>query len=271
MIRRKITALIVLYMLITGSNAYALGTSNKSVLIAHRGFSQEVYENTIPSIIEAHSHFFDGVEIDVIETKDGILILSHSDKIVLKKPDREIVFYILEENYPNVSQYILQESQEYGDIHFSRLEDALEVLSLLDMHVVLHCKVHTISFFQNVARVVNASSMKGKCIYNIDSANSEWMNAILEIDPSAVFQISYGQLQEGINVDNNSRFIITIEMGTVDDDEIIRIGDQYTLYIWNVTDENYEHVKLLNPDYIEFSDEVDLKCIIIQELWLKNY
>lgn len=161
----KVFFITLLFIALTNT-VYALG--ERPILIAHRGFSLGVYENTIPSIIEARSHLFDGVEIDVIETKDGILVLSHSDKIEIYKPNgEETVFHIMKENYSDINQHVLQESSEYGDIRFSRLDDALKMLALLDMDVVLHCKIHTLEFFQKVARTVAQSSMKGKCILTL--------------------------------------------------------------------------------------------------------
>ena len=53
----------------------------KVTLIAHRGYSAQAPENTIPAIQKAAEYGFDYVEIDVRQTKDGVWVLIHDEDI----------------------------------------------------------------------------------------------------------------------------------------------------------------------------------------------
>lgn len=46
-------------------------------LIAHRGFSVQAPENTVPAIEKARQYGFDTAEIDVRQTQDGVWVVSH--------------------------------------------------------------------------------------------------------------------------------------------------------------------------------------------------
>lgn len=50
-------------------------------LIAHRGYSCQAPENTVPAIEAAADYGFDTVEIDVRQTQDGVWILSHDEDV----------------------------------------------------------------------------------------------------------------------------------------------------------------------------------------------
>lgn len=53
-------------------------------------------------------------------------------------------------------------------------------------------------------------------------------------------------------------------MGTLDDEEIEKVNKEYTIYMWNVSESDYIHAIALMPEYIEFTDDVDLKRIVIE-------
>lgn len=54
---------------------------DKIQLVAHRGYSAQAPENTIPAISKAREYGFDSVEIDVQQTSDGVWVLSHDDEV----------------------------------------------------------------------------------------------------------------------------------------------------------------------------------------------
>ncbi len=46
-------------------------------IIAHRGASKVCEENTVDAFLRAHEMGADGVELDVQETLDGVLVVRH--------------------------------------------------------------------------------------------------------------------------------------------------------------------------------------------------
>src|SRR5690606_35216840 len=53
----------------------------KTVIIAHRGASKDAPENTRSALDEAFRQGAPVIEFDVRETKDGVLVLFHDDKL----------------------------------------------------------------------------------------------------------------------------------------------------------------------------------------------
>lgn len=67
---------------ITLSSVFIKGTDREKIhLIAHRGYSSQAPENTVPAIEKAAEYGFDCVEIDVQQTQDGVWVLSHDSDV----------------------------------------------------------------------------------------------------------------------------------------------------------------------------------------------
>lgn len=54
---------------------------DRITLVAHRGYSAQAPENTLPAIQKAAEYGFDYVEIDIRQTKDGVWVLMHDENI----------------------------------------------------------------------------------------------------------------------------------------------------------------------------------------------
>lgn len=54
---------------------------SRITLVAHRGYSAQAPENTLPAIQKAAEYGFDYVEIDIRQTKDGVWVLMHDENI----------------------------------------------------------------------------------------------------------------------------------------------------------------------------------------------
>lgn len=54
---------------------------DRMTLVAHRGYSAQAPENTLPAIQKAAEYGFDYVEIDIRQTKDGVWVLMHDENI----------------------------------------------------------------------------------------------------------------------------------------------------------------------------------------------
>jgi len=55
--------------------------TEKPLVIAHRGASKEAPENTLPAFERAKRIGSDGVELDVLPTKDGTLVVTHNEQL----------------------------------------------------------------------------------------------------------------------------------------------------------------------------------------------
>ncbi|MEG0580302.1 MAG: glycerophosphodiester phosphodiesterase family protein, partial [Niameybacter sp.] len=54
---------------------------NKMLIIAHRGYSSVAPENTIPAFLEAIDANADYIELDVQESKDGVVMVTHDSNL----------------------------------------------------------------------------------------------------------------------------------------------------------------------------------------------
>ena len=95
--------------------------------LAHRGVPSRVPENTLPSFQEAFKTDVDGVELDVMETADGVLIVSHSHDLEQITGSSGNVWEM-----PYAAIASLNAAYRWGDkfphTTIPRLEDVLEAL-----------------------------------------------------------------------------------------------------------------------------------------------
>jgi len=63
------------YWVITDKSIFG---SKKNIFIAHRGQTYDVPENTLESFLDATKKGFDWIEIDILKTKDGVIVCSHN-------------------------------------------------------------------------------------------------------------------------------------------------------------------------------------------------
>ena len=63
------------YWVITDKSIFG---SKKNIFIAHRGQTHDVPENTLESFLDATKKGFDWIEIDILKTKDGVIVCSHN-------------------------------------------------------------------------------------------------------------------------------------------------------------------------------------------------
>jgi glycerophosphoryl diester phosphodiesterase len=59
-------------------------------LIAHRGISRELPENTLPAFLRALELGADGIELDVHATKNGVVVVHHDDIPKAKAPSKAL-------------------------------------------------------------------------------------------------------------------------------------------------------------------------------------
>ena len=52
--------------------------TSKSMMISHRGVTKKFPENTVEAFVDAEKLGFEGIELDVIASKDGVLYCSHN-------------------------------------------------------------------------------------------------------------------------------------------------------------------------------------------------
>lgn len=128
--------ILIILILTTISSVYA-----ETKCIAHRGFHQNAPENSIESIKAAEMIGADGIELDIVHTKDGYPIIMHDKKLKrtathagtnICNTDKKIKKLLLNE--------VLENCKLRDQSNIPTLRDALEILEQSNMLVFLELK-----------------------------------------------------------------------------------------------------------------------------------
>lgn len=111
----------------------------RPLYLAHRGVPSRAPENTLPAIQEAFRLGMDGIEIDVMETADGELIVKHDHEL---EGSTEGTGYVWKTPYQSIAG--LNAAHRWGDkfppTGIPRLVDVLEVLP---EHMIINIELKT--------------------------------------------------------------------------------------------------------------------------------
>jgi glycerophosphoryl diester phosphodiesterase len=230
--------------------------------IAHRGEASRVSENTIPAIKEAIKYSYNGVEIDLRRTSDGVIILNHDKKVTGSVNGKTVTYTVSKTTYKKLKKVVLMSDEEYGDIYMATFEEVLKFAQENNIELAIHCKIQDDEFLTTVAQMVVDNDMSGKCIYNVVSDYENRIKLITSIDKNARFHVKYTYLFENDNglfdFLDNSRIAITVKANLLDDDIFNKIKESGGLfYTSSVNNENIMKVLSYEPDYIEYSEKVD--------------
>jgi glycerophosphoryl diester phosphodiesterase len=72
-----VLGLIVRYLYFWNVRDVGLHPENRLLVLGHRGAPSQAPENTLPGFLFAFDAGLDGIELDVMETADGDLIVTH--------------------------------------------------------------------------------------------------------------------------------------------------------------------------------------------------
>lgn len=232
--------------------------------IAHRGATFAAPENTLPALTAAARDGCTGVEIDIRQTSDGVIVLSHNEKVKGTVNGEQTTLSISKSTYEALCALSFGQDANGGDIGIATLPQALELLRSLDMTVAIHCKIYDTDFLRQAARTVRECGMSGRCAYNTDKDFDVTFPVILSEDPGAAFHVPYETAFADPTVKelvtDPGKIIVTVEAGALSDEAAARIrADGFGFYIWNVTAESFSAALAAAPDYIEFVSGVSVK------------
>ncbi|MCF0145356.1 MAG: glycerophosphoryl diester phosphodiesterase membrane domain-containing protein [Eubacterium sp.] len=153
-------------------------------IIAHRGDSYRAPENSMPAFVLAAEEEADLVELDVHQTKDGVIIVSHDDD--LTRVSGQSVF-VHDLTYEEVSQLETGSwfSEEYRGLHLSTLDEVLKFFyDYPDIELIIEIKPsefdHDIE--QAVMDVITENDMKERS--TIISLNYDTIANVKKLDPT---------------------------------------------------------------------------------------
>ena len=150
-------------------------------IYCHRGLSSEAPENSLEAIDLAISSLSDGVEIDVQETKDGVVIVCH-DASLKRIAGKKI--NIADVTYEELKQYDI--SYYFSKDHeFTCIPTLEEVMSLVKgrAHLLIELKRNSASadLAAKVVGLIEQYEMEYQC--SIQSSDYAYLRQVNELNP----------------------------------------------------------------------------------------
>lgn len=167
-------------------------------IVAHRGDSVNAPENTMPAFEMALLENPDWIELDVFQTKDGVIVVCHDDYLYRVSGKK---VYVHDLTYEEIMQLDVGSwfSKEYSDVRISTLD---EVLKLYKDEVPVQIEIKYTGYGTNleekVLEVINANQMHDQVI--ITSLNAKPLIRIKELDPDMIttysMYVAWGHIED---------------------------------------------------------------------------
>lgn len=230
-------------------------------ITAHRGSSKSAPENTIAALEAAIYELSDFAEIDVQETKDGIVVLCHDTTL---KRFTGAPVKVSSVTYEELEKMSAGEwfSQEFADEKFPTLE---EVMELCKGRINLNIEIKNIGakseIVKKVMDLVENYDMQEQCV--ITSVNMSYLIQAKEINPDIhtghIISAAYGDYYSNENID-----FISLRSNFVNKQLVDSAHEAgKAVHAWTVNSrEEIERVCLLGVDNIITDYPVRVKKII---------
>ena len=218
-------------------------------ITAHRGYSSSVPENTLPAIQAAIDAMSDYVEIDVQETKDGVVVLMHDSNLKRTTGVNRSIWNV---TYEELKTYdaAYKAREIYKNTPIPTLE---EVLMIAQNRIFLNIEVkitnHEQQLVEEVVRLIEEYNMEEQCI--ISSTNYGALRRVKQANDSIktgyIMSLAYGFFY---NREYADFFSIKSSFITKD---MIRLAHSYgkEIHAWTVnTVSEMQRMKQLGVDNI---------------------
>lgn len=147
-----------------GRNRYNVQLLNRAFIAAHRGYSAEAPENTIPAFEAAIDHYADYVELDVQETRDGVIIVMHDSDFRRVAGINKRVWKV---DYEEVKTYDVGSwfSQEFAGTTIPTLEEVMIMAKgKLKLNIEIKLNGHEQHLEESVAELIEKYEMEDECV-----------------------------------------------------------------------------------------------------------
>lgn len=132
-------------------------------LTAHRGLSALAPENSLPAIELAGENGYKYVEFDIHMTKDGVWVLNH-DEHIFRMTDG--FGYIKDYTYSEITEFTVNNGanhQDYPDMKFPTLDQALETCSKYDIIPMIEIKNYTDDGIKTLVDSISEYGYENSC------------------------------------------------------------------------------------------------------------
>lgn len=230
-------------------NAVTKAMTMETEITAHRGSSKTAPENTIEAVYAAVEEMADWVEIDVQETADGQVVLSHDASL---KRTAGVNWKVSELTYEELGMLDVGSwfSKEYAGVRIPSLDQVMDYAKgRIDLNIELKSRNGQSQLPEKVLALVNEYEMQEQCV--ITSTNIEDLRRIKELQPEIktglILSAAYGDYYS-----NDAMDFISIRSGFVTEHVVERSHEAgKAVHVWTVNSrEELERLKLLGVDNV---------------------
>lgn len=243
---------------------FAFDINNEPEISAHRGSSVDYPENSIPAYVAAIEQGADWIELDVHQTADNVVVISHDANIKrISGVDKNIweMTYAEFETYDVGSWF----SDEYSYLRLPTLDEVLKLCKgKIKLNIEIKPTGHETDFEKNVIDIVKTNGFENDCM--LASLDIESLKRVKEIDPDIKtlydMTVAAGNISEMTFIDGFS-----IEKTFINYDIVDQIHqNNKKVFVWTVNEpSNIIDVCKYDIDNILTDDPLTAREVINEE------
>lgn len=264
-----IFSLLTLFHVVYNGSAIAGGILSTVQITAHRGSSKEAPENTMAAIKQAVEDLSDYAEIDVQETKDGVVVLGHDSTLRrVAGVNRTIGSYTFEELQAlDVGVWF---SEDFKEEKIPTLEEVMEYCKgKINLNIEIKGAGDDSLLPEKVALLIDKYQMAEQCV--VTSSRFTYLSRIKKLDEKIrtgyIVSAAYGNYYSSDDID-----LISLQSSFVTE-RLVEAAHQKgkAVHAWTVNSKSeMERMKMLSVDNIITDYPVLAREIIYREEAAEN-
>lgn len=245
----SILSTVCLFDTIKNGNHARLSLAVDIDITAHRGSSKAAPENTMPAVAAAVEELADFVEIDVQETKDGVVVLFHDNTLRRVAGSNVSISNMTWEELDqvDVGKWF---SKEYEGVTIPTLAEVLEFCKgKIYLNIEIKNMGNESRLPEKVLQLVEQYEMGNQCV--ITSTNLKYLRVVKQFQPEMktgyILSAAYGDYFSDSAVD-----FISIRSGFVNE-RVVKAAHESgkTIHVWTVNVKSeMERLKMLGVDNV---------------------
>ena len=253
-----VVSLIVVSLAVLGlftyKYSYLFEEVERPLVCAHRGDNVNAPENTMPAFALAASENLQWIELDVHQTKDGVIVCNHDASI---KRVTGINYTIHDHTFAELSRVEFGSWMpgDFDQVTIPTLEEVLTFAKENEMNVQVELKGHPldVNFEENVLKVINDTGMHDNVM--VIAQDARRLQRVMELDPTITkgycMAIALGDLNDIPYTDN-----ITIEETYVTPELVRNMHEKgVKVFCWTVDkDDTVQYLVSCGVDVIGTDD-----------------
>ena len=239
------------------------------MIMAHRGFSAEAPENTLPAFQKCIDEGITAAELDVQMLKDGTIIVMHDDNLGRTTGLDKDVWEVTYDEIKDLDNGRFFD-EEYAGTTIPTLDEVIRLAGSgkdkLYLNIEIKRNGHDDGITQKVVDIIEANDYIGYC--NVTSQDYKTLEEIRAINPSvltaytSVIGIGNIEMLDAADIISIQETFATYE----NIDRIHRAGKH--VFVWTVNEQNtMEKLVSLNVDAILTNDPSLCKVVIADHEW----